>query len=83
MLGLRECVCLGFGGVEVDAEMKRSGGHGWEGFWPVGCFRLDRFFYIHMFFLAVKEMGGCDFGWEKIWMDVVKFGDITRIDDMA
>lgn len=27
-------------------------------------------------------MGGCDFGWEKIWMDVVKFGDITRIDDV-
>jgi hypothetical protein len=36
-----------------------------------------------MFFFAVKEMGGCDFGWEKIWMDVVKFGDVTRIDDMA
>jgi hypothetical protein len=40
-------------------------------------------FSLYICFLAVKEMGGCDFGWEKNWLDVVKFGGITQIDDMA
>jgi hypothetical protein len=31
----------------------------------------------------VKKMDGCDFGWEKNRLDEVKFGSITRIDDMA
>lgn len=31
----------------------------------------------------VKKMDGCDFGLEKNRMDVLKFGGITRIDDMA
>jgi hypothetical protein len=30
-----------------------------------------------------KEIYGCDFGWEKNQMDVMKFGGITQIDDMA
>jgi hypothetical protein len=33
--------------------------------------------------LLSKETNGCDFGWEKNRMDVVKSGGITRIDDMA
>jgi hypothetical protein len=30
-----------------------------------------------------KETNGYDFAWEKNQMDVVKFGGIARIDDMA
>jgi len=30
-----------------------------------------------------KETDGCNFGWKKNRMDVVKFEGITRIDDMA
>jgi hypothetical protein len=30
-----------------------------------------------------KKIDGCDFGLEKNRMDVVKFGGITRIDDMS
>jgi hypothetical protein len=30
-----------------------------------------------------KKTDGCDFGLEKNRMDVVKFGGITRIDDMS
>jgi hypothetical protein len=36
-----------------------------------------------IFFWLSKGMDGCDFGWKKNLMDVVKFGGITRIDDMA
>jgi hypothetical protein len=35
------------------------------------------------FWLSKELMDGCDFGREKNRMDVVKFGGITRIDDMA
>jgi hypothetical protein len=37
---------------------------------------------VQIFWLSI-ETDGCDFGWEKNRMDVVKFGGITRIDDMA
>jgi len=51
--------------------------------WPVVMFQARSFFLYTYVFLAVKEMGGCDCGCEKNWMDGVKFGDITQIDEMA
>jgi len=39
-------------------------------------------FWLGIFWLS-KETDGCDFGWEKNRMDVVKFERITRIDDMV
>jgi hypothetical protein len=44
-------------------------------------------FYLFWFgwesFWLSKETDGCDFGWKQNRMDVVKFGGITSIDDMA
>jgi hypothetical protein len=40
------------------------------------------YFGLEFFWLS-KETDGCDFGWEKNRMDVVKSGSITRIDDMV
>jgi hypothetical protein len=40
-----------------------------------GCDVSGGYFFI--------QTDGCDFGWEKNWMDVVKFEGIMRIDDMA
>jgi hypothetical protein len=45
-------------------------------------FRPRFFLYTNVFWLS-KEMDGFDFGQEKNRMDVVKFGGITRIDDIA
>jgi hypothetical protein len=36
-----------------------------------------------LFLNCKKKTNGCDFGLEKNQMDVVQFGGITRIDDMA
>jgi hypothetical protein len=46
-------------------------------------FQARSFFLYTYVFFAVKEMGGFDCGCEKNWMDRVKFGDITQIDEMA
>lgn len=51
--------------------------------WPVVMFQARSFFLYTYVFLAIKEMSGCDCGCEKNWVDGVKFGDITQIDEMA
>jgi len=33
--------------------------------WPVVMFQARSFFLYTYVFLVVKEIGGCDFGWEK------------------
>jgi hypothetical protein len=47
-----------------------------------GCDVSGGYFFIQIFWVS-NETEGCDFGWEKNWMDVVKFEGIMRIDDMA
>jgi hypothetical protein len=48
-----------------------------------GCDVSGGYFFIQFFFWVSKETEGCDFDWEKNRMDVVTFGGITRIDDIA
>jgi len=48
-----------------------------------GCDVLGQGFSLYKFFWLSKETDGCDFGWEKNRMDVVKLGGITWIDDMT